>query len=85
MRLCGLADDHATSPSERAEFNERALRIAAAVEILPEGQREAVILHYFQDLSLPTVAERMGKSATAAAGLVHRGLSKLRSTLSDEI
>jgi RNA polymerase sigma-70 factor (ECF subfamily) len=85
VRLAGLAVEEDTSPSEHAEFNERALRVAAAVENLPEGQREAVTLHYFQDLTLPEIAQRMEKSTTAIAGLVHRGLTKLRATLSDEV
>ncbi|MBI3464651.1 MAG: sigma-70 family RNA polymerase sigma factor [Planctomycetes bacterium] len=85
MRLAGLPAGDDTSPSMRAEFNERALRIAAAVESLPEGQREAVVLHYFQDLTLPEIAERVQKSTTAVAGLVHRGLKTLRSTLSEDI
>jgi RNA polymerase sigma-70 factor (ECF subfamily) len=83
LRLAGLpADD--TSPSVRAEFNEQALRIAGAVESLPEAQREAVVLHYFQDLTVPEIAERLEKSTTAVAGLVHRGLQALRKALSEE-
>jgi RNA polymerase sigma-70 factor (ECF subfamily) len=84
MRLAGLPAGEDMSPSEHAEFNERALRIAAAVESLPEAQREAVILHYFQDLTLPEIAARVQKSTTAVAGLVHRGLKALRSTLNKE-
>lgn len=85
MRLAGLPAGDDPSPSAQAEFNERALRIATAVESLSEGQREAVILHYFQDLTLPEVAARMGKSTTAVAGLVHRGVTTLRSVLSEEM
>jgi RNA polymerase sigma-70 factor (ECF subfamily) len=85
VRLNGLQADEDTSPSEQAEFNERALRIAAAVENLPQGQREAIILHYFQDLTLPEIAERLQKSTTAVAGLVHRGVKRLRSTLNEEL
>jgi RNA polymerase sigma-70 factor (ECF subfamily) len=84
MRLAGMPAGDDTSPSMRAEFNERALRIAAAVESLPEAQREAVILHYFQDLTLPEIAERVQKSTTAVAGLVHRGLKTLRATLRED-
>ena len=84
MRISGVAIEDEASPGERAEFNERALRIATAVESLPEGQREAVILHYFQDLTVPEIAQRLQRSTTAVAGLVHRGLTKLRSMLSED-
>ena len=85
MRLSGLVANNDTSPTEQAEFNERALRISQAVESLPAAQRDAVLLHYFRDLTLPEVAEALGRTTTAAAGLVHRGLKGLRSILSNEI
>jgi RNA polymerase sigma-70 factor (ECF subfamily) len=85
LRLCGPPVGGEPSPSHQAEFNERALRLAQAVESLPEAQRDAIVLHYFQDLTLPEVAERCGKSTTAVAGLIHRGLKKLRSTVNHSI
>jgi RNA polymerase sigma-70 factor (ECF subfamily) len=67
-----------SSPSERAERNERLVQLADAVATLPDGQREAVVLHYCQGLPLAEVARLLERSPAAAAGLLQRGLKALR-------
>ena len=58
-----------------------ALRLAAALEALPEAQREALVLHYWQGLTLAEVAGRLGRTPPAVAGLLQRGLKALRTVL----
>jgi RNA polymerase sigma-70 factor (ECF subfamily) len=70
-----------SSPSERAERNEQLTRLAAALAGLPEAQREAVEMRYLQGLSLDEIAEEIGRSAGAVAGLLHRGLEGMRERL----
>lgn len=77
-----LAADE-SSPSQKAERNDQFLRLAAALEELPEEQREAVELHYWQGWTLAKIAGHQNRSPASVAGLVHRGLSKLRSALGD--
>jgi RNA polymerase sigma-70 factor (ECF subfamily) len=72
-----LAADQ-SSPSERAHRNDQLLRMAAGLETLPEEQREAVELHYCHGWTLAQIAEHLGKTPPSVAGLVHRGLLKLR-------
>ncbi len=57
---------------------ELARGVAELVEQLPEAQRDAVILHYWQEIPLKQVAETLGKSPAAVAGLLQRGLATLR-------
>ncbi len=66
------------SPSQKVQRSEELLCLCEALEQLPETQREAVCLHYFEHLKLADVANRMGRSTTAVAGLLKRGLRKLR-------
>lgn len=66
------------SPSQQAVRNEDALRLADALTQLPEAQREAIVLHHLQGCSLVKTAQNMGKTDAAVAGLLHRGLRKLR-------
>jgi RNA polymerase sigma-70 factor (ECF subfamily) len=75
-----LAGDE-SSPSVRADRNEQMARLTAALNELPEAQREAIIWHYFHGRSLAEVGERLGRSGAAVAGLVHRGVKALRAVL----
>lgn len=75
-----LAADQ-SSPSERAHRNDQLLRLAAALETLPDEQREAVELHYWQGWTLAQIADHQGRTPASVAGLVHRGLAKLRASL----
>jgi RNA polymerase sigma-70 factor (ECF subfamily) len=75
-----LAADQST-PEQRAERNEELLRLAAALERLPQAQREAVELHYLQGWRLEDIAYHPGRGKSAVAGLLHRGLDKLRGFL----
>jgi RNA polymerase sigma-70 factor (ECF subfamily) len=70
-----------TSPSRRVIRKEEILAILDALTRLPETQAEAVRLRYIEGLSLAEICERMGKSETATAGLLKRGLCKLRDIL----
>jgi RNA polymerase sigma-70 factor (ECF subfamily) len=72
------------SPSERAEHQERAVRLAAALAGLPEAQREALVLQYWYGWTLAQIAQHLERTPAAVAGLLKRGLKKLRQELQDE-
>ena len=75
-----LAADQ-SSPEQRAGRNEELLRLAAALERLPEAQRRAVELHYLRGWRLEEIANHLGRGKSAVAGLLHRGLDRLRKLL----
>jgi RNA polymerase sigma-70 factor (ECF subfamily) len=70
-----------STPSQHVAQDEELLRMAAALTQLPEAQREAVVLHHLQRATLADVADQLGRSPAAVAGLLHRGLKKLRELL----
>jgi RNA polymerase sigma-70 factor (ECF subfamily) len=72
-----------SSPSERAERNEEAVRLARALAALPEAQREVVVLRHCQGWSLADISRHVGRSPSAVAGLLHRGLHDLRTRLEE--
>ena len=85
--LDGLAIDPAadqSSPSRRAIRDEELLHLAGALASLPEGQRRAVEMHHLEARPLAEIAEALGTTKAAVAGLLHRGLKALRGRLSDE-
>lgn len=83
-RLEGWLASARSSPSQRAIRGEDVLRLAEALSDLPEAQRRAVELHHLQGRSVAEVAEALGTTRPAVAGLLHRGLKALRARLDAE-
>ncbi len=73
-----------TSPSQGAVRGEQAVQLADALAGLPEAQREALTLHHLQDWTLDQVAQHLGRSPAAVAGLMKRGLRTLRNHFQTE-
>ncbi len=80
-RLRAFAAGAFSSPEELASRAEEQLRLVAALEALPEPQRQAIELHYLQGRTLAEVAEALQRSKGSVAGLVQRGLLILRQQL----
>jgi RNA polymerase sigma-70 factor (ECF subfamily) len=74
----------APTPGRAAINQEQLARLAEALLELPEDQHLAVEMHHLQGLSLADVAQRLGRSREAVAGLVFRALKKLRSLLAEK-
>jgi RNA polymerase sigma-70 factor (ECF subfamily) len=72
-----------SSPSMKAERNERLLRLAEALQALPDAQRRAVEGHYFQSKPLSALAAELDRTPAAVAGLLKRGLAALRAVLAE--
>lgn len=66
------------SPSQAVEKREQLERLAQALEQLPENERDAITARDLLGLSVEEVADRMGRSMPAIAGLLVRGRRRLR-------
>jgi RNA polymerase sigma-70 factor (ECF subfamily) len=77
-RLEALLAADQTSPSEQAVRHEELRQLAEALAALPEDQRQAVELHHLHGLPVEDVARTLGRSESAAGGLLRRGLKRLR-------
>jgi RNA polymerase sigma-70 factor, ECF subfamily len=83
-RLEALLHGSPTSPGDQVLKNEQLLHLAAALAELPEDQRLALEMHYLQGCTVAEVAAHMTRTERSVAGLVRRGLQKLRELLADE-
>jgi RNA polymerase sigma-70 factor (ECF subfamily) len=73
-----------SSPSLHAQRHEQALRVADALSQLPDAQREALILQHWHGWPLADIGRHLGRSPAAVAGLLHRGLERLRAILQEK-
>jgi RNA polymerase sigma-70 factor, ECF subfamily len=71
------------SPSEQAERNEVLLRFPRAIEELPREQRDVVLLRDVHGLPVKEIAEKIGCTEKAVAGLLLRGRKQLRPSFRD--
>jgi RNA polymerase sigma-70 factor (ECF subfamily) len=79
--LAGLLADARPSPSQQAVGQEQVAILAQALAELPEDQRQAVALKHLEGLSLEQIGQRLGRTPVAVAGLLKRGLKRLRELL----
>jgi RNA polymerase sigma factor (sigma-70 family) len=98
--LCGIALNVAKTRLRRAATERRVLAalgrggegseieplvdVRDAVELLPTGQREAVLLHYIDGLSCDEVAAVLGSTPGAVRVRLHRARAELRRQLVPE-
>ncbi len=70
-----------TSPGERLVRQEEGLRLLEALSKIDPRQREALILQKYHDWTLAQIAEHLGCTTGAVAGLHARGVKALRERL----
>jgi RNA polymerase sigma-70 factor (ECF subfamily) len=77
-----VAED--ATPPEIVAQQEEALRLAEALEHLPEAEREAIVLQRWHGWTLAQIAGHLDRTLGAVAGLLHRGMERLRKTMEQQ-
>jgi RNA polymerase sigma-70 factor, ECF subfamily len=72
-----------STPSRQALRNEARVRVRAALDALPETDREVLVLRNLEQLSVADTAEVLGLSAGAVKMRHLRALARLREALDD--
>ena len=75
--------DEGPGPGRGLEARDTGRRVAAALDSLPDRQREAIVLCHYQELGNIEAAAVMGVSVEALESLLGRGRRALRTTLAD--
>ncbi len=76
--------DPGAAPGANIAAREERDAIRRAIDALPERQREAIVLQYYQELSNLEAAAAMGISVEALESLLSRGRRALRASLSGD-
>ena len=71
------------SPFEAAARSQDAMRLAGRLQILAPLYREALLLRFQEDLSLPEIAQVLGAPVTTVTSRIYRGLAALRSAFEE--
>ena len=74
--------DKELSPSEQAVRNELLLKLAEAIDQLPEDQRDVLLLRS-QGAKVAEIVAELGRTPKSVAGLYLRGLQRLRELLEE--
>ena len=83
LEMIDLLVKSMTMPSAAFSRDQRALRMQAAIEELPEAGREAIQLRYVEGWSSKEIAEKLSKSDAAIRVLLSRTLKRLHESLFD--
>jgi RNA polymerase sigma factor (sigma-70 family) len=76
--LAKIIPDGKSSPSEKAQRREQSVLLADAIAEVRGEQREVLIMHGLQGMSVVDVAKSMGRSEASTWKLWARGLQALR-------
>ena len=81
--VSGLAQvsDEKGSPDQSASQAEQASLLRAGLDDLPDRQREAIVLRFFEDLSVEETAAAMNCAEGTVKATVHQALRTLRNKL----
>jgi RNA polymerase sigma-70 factor (ECF subfamily) len=70
--------DEGANPAQSAHQHDRQQRIAGCMEDLPPNQRQAVELAFFEGLTHPEIAVRLGETIGTVKSRIRLGLDRLR-------
>jgi RNA polymerase sigma factor for flagellar operon FliA len=85
-KLWEMADDDPNiDPDAVAEEQMVRVRLAEAVELLPEREKTIVRLYYMKAQSLKSIGDALGISESRASQLRHRAIRRLRTVLTQEL
>jgi RNA polymerase sigma-70 factor (ECF subfamily) len=82
-RLQGCLGAPGASPADQAERREQLLRLAAALDRLPDDYRDVIIRRDLMGAPVAAIAAQMARSEKAVAGLLLRARRQLRELLAE--
>jgi RNA polymerase sigma factor (sigma-70 family) len=73
-----ITDEQAPHAGHRLEGTEQEQRLRAAIEQLPDNQKQVLMLRYYSGMKFVEIAELLGCPLNTALGRVHKAMLRLR-------
>lgn len=73
-----IREEEAPHAGARIENSEQVNKLLAAIQQLPEAQREVLLLRYYSDLKFSEIADMLGCPLNTALGRMHKAMLKLK-------
>jgi RNA polymerase sigma-70 factor, ECF subfamily len=70
-------------PSESTDDREFRMRLEAAINALPQDERDVVVLHIYSELTFKEIARLLGIAGGTVAAWYYRALNKLRKQIGE--
>jgi len=78
-----VVDQEDPAADHRMEGSEMETKLRSAIELLPEPQRQVLVLRYYSNLKFVEIAELLGCPLNTALGRMHKAMIKLKELLTD--
>jgi len=78
-----VTENEAPHAGHRLEGNEQAQKLIAAIEQLPEPQKQVLMLRYYSNMKFVEIAELLGCPLNTALGRVHKAMIRLKELMAD--
>lgn len=73
-----ITDEELPPASHRMEATEQERKLQAAIQQLPENQRQVLMLRYYSNLKFVEIAEVVGCPLNTALGRMHKAMQRLK-------
>ncbi len=79
MRL--VTPNAAPDASQRSEGSEQSAKLRRAIALLPEPQRQVLMLRYYSNLKFVDIAKQLGCPLNTALGRMHKAMIRLKQVM----
>jgi RNA polymerase sigma-70 factor, ECF subfamily len=78
-----MADESGQDAPSPLEATEVQGRVQRAIDLLPEAQKQIVLMRYYANMKFTEIAEALGCPLNTALGRMHKATLKLREMLGE--
>lgn len=80
-----VTDESAPEASAPLQETEEQQKLRRAIELLPENQRQILLLRYYSNLKFVEIAQMLGCPLNTALGRMHKAILRLRTLMSEPV